>query len=76
MVLGSVMPGGPLMTCVQPEESVICWSLRWGGGFLRRVMVCFLRSREVLSASKGLEGRRRDAQRHQRMISENIFINK
>ena len=27
------------MTWVQPDESVICWRLRWGGGALRRVMV-------------------------------------
>ena len=39
MVPGSTIPGGPLMTWVQPEASVMCWILLWGGGFLRRVIV-------------------------------------
>ena len=39
VVPGLMIPGGPLMTWVQPEESVTCWILRWGGGFLRRVIM-------------------------------------
>ncbi len=39
MVPGLMIPEGPLMTWVQPEESVTCWILRWGGGFLRRVIM-------------------------------------
>ena len=40
--LGTVTPDGPLMTWVQPAESVTCWRFCWGGGFLRRVMVFYL----------------------------------
>ena len=47
-VLASMVPGGPLTTCVQPEESVTCWSLRWGR-FLRRVILVSIFGRRRLA---------------------------